>query len=233
MKRKQFTLIELLVVAAIIAILASLLLPALNSARDRAKGMKCVSNARQLGQAHTMYEQSNNEYYPFNKTNYLVGGTAIPINKSVFYMLRPYYAGNSIDEKAISSDTLWECPSATYVNASTSGYMYVGRWLNGYAYGSSTRTGRKITAFKRPSALCVFMDALSRQNRNDVIYFRPHYEAGSGESSFKVTRTGAHHGATMLFADGHSAIVPQSFWLIADGNIYLDEVFKPSTACNH
>ena len=54
-RRRSFTLIELLIVIAIIAILASMLLPALNQARERAKSISCVGKLRQIGQAANLY----------------------------------------------------------------------------------------------------------------------------------------------------------------------------------
>ena len=62
--KNSFTLIELLVVIAIIGILAAMLLPALKSARDTAKGIICASNLKQVGLSFPMYANDYDTYMP-------------------------------------------------------------------------------------------------------------------------------------------------------------------------
>ncbi len=61
-----FTLIELLVVVAVIAILASLLLPALAASKSRGQGISCLNNERQLALATMLYADESNDALPYN-----------------------------------------------------------------------------------------------------------------------------------------------------------------------
>src|SRR5262250_2612097 len=63
-RKRAFTLIELLVVIAIIAILAAILFPVFAQAREKARGISCLSNTKEMGLAVLMYVQDYDETFP-------------------------------------------------------------------------------------------------------------------------------------------------------------------------
>ena len=72
--KQAFTLIELLVVICIIAILAAMLLPALQSARDSASTATCVNNLMQFSKAYQMYATTYNDFVPAKTAPFYSGG---------------------------------------------------------------------------------------------------------------------------------------------------------------
>ena len=102
-KVRSFTLIELLVVIAIIAILAGMLLPALNNARKTARSAKCTGNLKEIARLFLFYNDDYDGHYPHPYT--MRNGTAS--NKYFFTKLGDLY-NVQIGEKY--ADTIFRCP---------------------------------------------------------------------------------------------------------------------------
>ena len=195
--QSAFTLIELLVVIAIIAILAAVLLPALQSARARAQGVNCLSNAKQLGGIYLFYADDYNSYLPC-RDNLLGGftpsGESISAKNWLDGVVLYYLNRQNASTENVS---LLRCPVEYAEIDITTNYG-----LN-YLIATDNGKGLKISTLKSPSQtamlvenyghLCYGVDAVNTA--------KTHVTGNIGPNRAAYFRHNKR--ASTVFADGH------------------------------
>ena len=191
-----FTLVELLVVVAVIAILAGMLLPALNKARGMAKSISCANNLKQISTAVTLYADDNTEYIIPSKLNKKNG---------VFFELLSGYNDSSIPKYGVhyngynKKTGTFVCPSEevpfgiytegkfnyTHYNANVflSGY-------SGAVYGLYKRT-RKLTCLSIPSLVFHVSDSFYQVHYVSYNPFGSHFAFRHGGKDPRRTNNDA------------------------------------------
>lgn len=223
--KNAFTLIELLVVMAVIAMLASLLLPALAQARGKARQTSCLSTLRQLSMGLTLYVDDNDDTLPREKAFGHIPSWTIPAhhswpvvgaatNADVWYNAVPLAMGQRpLSFYASSLATRMEfyspasglhCPVAKFP-ATNGAYPMCSLVMNSKLMRSSTIIQR-MAAVQEPSSTVIFSEGgVPREKR-----FSPGQGNYTGRPHAYADRFAVRHGGkgNMVMADGSARPLP-------------------------
>ena len=168
-KRKTFTLIELLIVIAIIGILASLLLPALQQARASVKTAVCKSNLKQIHLAFANYVNDYDEWVPLVMYHFNANGQK-EWHENREGILKYLHLKNDDNLETIG---VLRCPSNKrgWGTTSTSNVgNYAMNYYMGYSSDLAHAPYRKISSFSKPSLTLVYSDSGKRSDDNRTQY---------------------------------------------------------------
>jgi len=210
-----FTLVELLVVVAVIAILASMLLPAISKSRHTAYNIKCVNNFKQLGIAAISYQNNNHEYQPPMRWKWDSYDCAWYGNLEFIEMFtgRKLEAYPGLPIRTLANDTGTEglgCPLATlYKKASFNNYPLYNCYIaNGYTFGNIWTVNLAVyfmPKVKNPSGKVSYLEGTNYYS-STLSVFNPAATNGYWalrENAGVSYRHQNNQAMNALFMDGH------------------------------